>query len=337
MKRLVVQRLGFLVLVVLGVSVLTFTISHLIPGDPAQLVAGPRATAAQIAEVRTQMGLDQPVLVQYLHYIGNLLHGDLGTSIQTGRPVTQDLLRRFPATIELMSCAMLLTILAGIPMGVFAALYKDRWPDNLIRGISVLNISMPSFWIGLMLILIFYDQLGWLPGVGRLSAVLDPPPSYTGFYTLDALIAGDWRVFQDAAAHLVLPALTISLVSIGGIVRMVRSTMLEVLNEDYIKMARASGIAERTVLFNLALRNAMIPVVTVLGLSIAEMLSGAVVVETIFAWPGSGSYMVASIMNLDFPVIMGFTLIVSMAYVIINLLVDLLYQKLDPQIKASTK
>lgn len=333
MIRVVVRRLALLLLVVFGVSLITFLVSHAVPGDPARLVAGPRASAELVESIREEMGFDRPLIEQYVNYAGQLLVGDFGTSIQTGRPVSDDLFRRFPATIELMLLALLVSLAVGVPLGVLSAVYKDEIGDHVIRFFSVLGISMPSFWLALLLLFLFYGQWDLAPASGRLSGSLDPPKQVTGFYLVDSLLAGDLRAFKDTLAHLLLPCLTLSLVSIGAIVRLVRSSMLEVLGEGYILMARASGIPERKIFFNLALRNALIPLVTVIGLSLADMLYGAVVIETIFAWPGTGSYVVNAVFNLDFPVIMAFAVTISMAYVVVNLLVDLVYMVLDPQIR----
>ena len=333
MIRVVARRLAHLLLVVFGVSLITFLVSHAVPGDPARLVAGPRASAELVESIREEMGFDRPLIEQYVNYVGQLLDGDFGTSIQTGRPVSDDLFRRFPATVELMLLALVVSLAAGVPLGVLSAVYKDEIGDHVIRFFSVLGISMPSFWLALLLLFLVYGQWDVAPGSGRLSGSLDPPEPVTGFYLVDSLLAWDLRVFKDALAHLLLPCLTLSLVSIGAIVRLVRSSMLEVLGENYILMARASGIPERRIFFDLALRNALIPLVTVIGLSLADMLYGAVIIETIFAWPGTGSYVVNAVFNLDFPVIMAFAVIVSMAYVVVNLLVDLIYMALDPQIR----
>lgn len=322
-----------LVLVVFGVSLTTFLISHTLPGDPARLMAGPRASADLVQSIREELGFDRPLVEQYTAYVGQLLAGDFGTSIQTGRPVSEDLFQRFPATIELMLLALLLSLAVGVPLGVLSAVHKDRIGDHAIRFFSVLGISMPSFWLALLLLFLFYGQWDLAPASGRLDGSIEAPEQVTGLYLVDSLLAGNLRAFRNAFWHLLLPTLTLSLVSTGAIVRLVRSSMLEVLGENYILMARASGIPERKIVFNLALRNALIPLVTVIGLSLADMLYGAVVIETIFAWPGTGAYVVNAIFNLDFPVIMAFAVIVSMAYVVVNLLVDLIYMVLDPQIR----
>ncbi len=333
MIAIIARRLGFLVLVMLGVTVITFTISHVVPGDAARMLAGPRATPAQLTRLRGELGLDRPVYVQYGRYVMQLLHGDLGKSIVTGRPISEELVSRVPATLELMLSALVVALLAGIPLGVLAAIRRGSWIDHLIRGFGALGISTPSFWLAPLMILFFYSWLNWLPGSGRLDA--SPPPSLTGFLLIDTIAAGDLRAFADAVSHLALPVLTLALLDMGSIARLVRGQMVEVLQEEYIRVARASGLPNGVVIFRHALRNGLIPLVTVLGLSLAQMLYGSVVIESVFAWPGTGNYVVGAIFNLDFPVIMGFALLASVAYVLVNLAVDMAYLILDPRIRAS--
>ncbi|MGP2490388.1 ABC transporter permease [Mesorhizobium sp. PUT5] len=327
------RRLIFLVFVVFGVTVVTFVISHMIPGDPARMMAGDRATNEIVENMRRQLGLDQPLWRQYLTYIGQIAQGDFGISIRTQRPVIDDIKRFFPATIELALAALLFAVAAGIPLGVVSAVAKDRWIDQISRTISVTGISTPAFWLGLLLIYIFYGRLGILPGSGRLASGIAPPPTITGLYTVDALLALDWTALRSALQHLLLPALTLGFVHLGIVTRQIRSAMLEVLQEDYVRTARASGLSRRSVLFGHALRNALIPSVTMIGLAFGDLLYGAVLTETVFAWPGMGNYVVQSITALDFPAIMGFTVVASTAYVLLNLAVDLVYMWLDPQIR----
>jgi peptide/nickel transport system permease protein len=326
------RRLASLVLVVVGVSLITFAISHLVPGDPARLVAGDRATPEIVAHIRSQLGLDLPLPQQYLRYMGQLLHGDLGTSIRTHRPVIDDIAAFFPATLELALVALILATVAGIPLGVLSAVYRNRWIDHGARTLAVAGISTPAFWLGLGLIVIFYGKLGWFPGGGRLDQGMAPPPHLTGLYLIDAAVAGDWTVWRSALRHMVLPALTLGFVHLGVVARQVRSSMLEQLGEDYIRTARAYGLSSWTVVVRHALPNALIPSVTVLGLALGDLLYGAVLTETVFGWPGMGAYVVDSIQALDFPAVMGFAVVVSFAYVVLNLLVDLLYRRLDPRI-----
>jgi peptide/nickel transport system permease protein len=327
------RRLIFLVFVVFGVTVVTFIISHMIPGDPARMMAGDRATNEIVENMRHQLGLDQPLWRQYVTYIGQVAQGDLGISIRTQRPVIDDIKRFFPATIELALAALTFAVVAGIPLGVLSAVAKDKWIDQISRTISVTGISTPAFWLGLLLIYIFYGRLGILPGSGRIASAIAPPTTITGFYTVDSVLTLNWPALRSSLTHLVLPALTLGFVHLGIVTRQIRSAMLEVLQEDYVRTARASGLPRRTVLFGHALRNALIPSVTMIGLAFGDLLYGAVLTETVFAWPGMGNYVVQSITALDFPAIMGFTVVASTAYVVLNLSVDLVYMWLDPQIR----
>lgn len=328
---LICQRCWGLVLVVAGVCVITFIISHLIPGDPARLLAGERASDEIVQHIRHQLGLDLPLWQQFARYVSALLHGDLGTSIRTGRPVLEDLKAFFPATLELAFCALAIALVVGIPLGVLSAVYRNRWTDHLVRLLALTGISTPAFWLGLGVIVLFYGKLNWLPGSGRLDDWLDPPAHVTGFYLLDSLLAGDTEVFINAVQHLILPAATLAFVHLGIVARQIRSAMLEQLGEDYIRTALASGLPRWTIILRYALPNALIPSVTVLGLALGDLLYGAVLTETVFAWPGMGAWVVTSIQALDFPAVMGFAIVVSFAYVLVNLIVDLLYLWIDPR------
>lgn len=332
-SRIIVKRLAWLLLVVLGVSVITFVVSHLIPGDPARLVAGERATEEIVANVRHSMGLDRPLWVQYGRYLGGLLHGDLGISLRTTRPVVEDLRAFFPATLELALAALVLATLLGIPLGILSAVYRNKWVDQVVRTLAVTGISTPAFWLGLLLIIFFYAKLHLFPGGGRLPEGLEPPARVTGFYILDSLLAGDRAAFAASLRHIVLPGFTLGFVHLGVVARQIRSAMLEQLGEDYVRTNRANGLPKWTVILRHALPNALIPSVTVLGLAMGDLLYGAVLTETVFAWPGMGAYVVNSIQALDFPAVMGFAVVVSFAYVLLNLIVDLLYMVIDPRIK----
>jgi len=326
------KRLLGLLLVVFGVSLITFTISHLIPGDPARLIAGDRASDALVAGIRHQLGLDLPLYQQYGRYVLDLVQGDLGTSIRTNRPVLEDLQAFFPATLELALVALFLAIVGGVPLGVLSAVYHNRAIDQIARTLAVTGISTPAFWLGLGAIVLFYGHLGWLPGGGRLSEGLTPPSTITGFYLIDSLLAGNFSLFVDALKHLILPAATLGFVTLGVISRQIRSAMLDQLGEDYIRTARAYGLSKWTVILRHALPNALIPSVTVLGLTLGDLLYGAVLTETVFAWPGMGAYVVKSIQSLDFPAVMGFAILVSFIYVLLNMAIDLLYRVIDPRI-----
>lgn len=328
---LIRQRCWGLILVVAGVCVITFIISHLIPGDPARLLAGDRASDEIVRHIRQQLGLDLPLWQQFARYVDALLHGDLGTSIRTGRPVLEDLKTFFPATLELAFCALLIALLVGIPLGVLSAVYRNRWTDHLVRLMALTGISTPAFWLGLGVIVLFYGKLDWLPGSGRLDDWFDPPTRVSGFYLLDSLLEGNIEVFFNALQHLILPAATLAFVHLGIVARQIRSAMLEQLNEDYIRTALASGLPKFTIVVRYALPNALTPSITVLGLALGDLLYGAVLTETVFAWPGMGAYVVSSIQALDFPAVMGFAIVVSFAYVLVNLVVDLLYLWIDPR------
>jgi peptide/nickel transport system permease protein len=326
------KRLIGMVWVVLGVTLITFIISHLIPGDPARLIAGERATEEIVAAIRARLGLDLPLYRQYWNYMTALVQGDLGTSIRTSRPVLEDIAAFFPATLELALVALVLATLMGIPLGVLSAVYRNRPIDHVVRTISVTGISTPAFWLGLGLIIVFYGKLGWLPGGGRLAQGMAPPPDVTGLYLVDSLLAGDMATFRSALHHILLPAITLGFVHLGVVARQIRSAMLEQLGEDYVRTARAYGLTPWSVVLRHALPNALIPSVTVLGLALGDLLYGAVLTETVFGWPGMGAYVVDSIQALDFPAVMGFAVVVSIAYVILNFLVDLAYRWIDPRI-----
>jgi len=302
--NVVVKRLRLLVLVVFGVSLITFTISHLIPGDPARLIAGERATEAVVERIRADLGLDASLPVQYWRYVSGIVRGDLGTSIRTRRPVLEDIRIFFPATMELAACALIFAVAFGIPLGVASAIWKNSPLDHLVRLVAVGGISTPAFWLGLLLILLF-----------------------------DSLLAGNGQALMSGVRYLILPTLTLGLVHLGIIARQIRSSMLECLDQEYIRTARANGLSAFAVVFVHALPNALIPSITIIGLALGDLLYGAVLTETVFAWPGMGSYVVESIQSLDFPAIMGFTLVVSIAYVLVNLVVDLAYMIADPRIR----
>lgn len=326
------KRLFGLLLVVVGVSLITFAISHLIPGDPARLIAGDRASDAIVANIRHKLGLDLPLYQQYGRYMLDLVHGDLGTSIRTSRPVLEDLQAFFPATLELALAALTLSIMVGVPLGVLSAVYHNRAIDQFARTLAVTGISTPAFWLGLGLIVLFYGHLNWLPGGGRIDEGMEPPRRITGFYLIDSLLAGNRELFVSSVQHLILPAVTLGFVNLGVVARQIRSAMLDQLGEDYIRTARAYGLSRWAVILRHALPNALIPSVTVLGLTLGDLLYGAVLTETVFAWPGMGAYVVKSIQSLDFPAVMGFAIVVSFIYVLLNMLIDLLYRLIDPRI-----
>jgi len=331
--RYIAKRLLHLVPVLLGVTVLVFVISHAIPGDPARMMAGQKASREAVENLRRSMGLDRPLHEQYLRYMKGLLHGDLGRSVRSQRPVVEDLKDFFPATLELTLASMTLCLVVGLPLGILSAVRRNRPLDHASRVFSVCGVSMPVFWLGLMLLLLFYRNLQWLPGSGRLDVGLDPPASVTGLYLVDALLEGNRPVFVNALSHIILPAFCLSYVYLAVITRIVRSSMIAVMEQDYVTTARANGISEPVVILKHCLKNSLIPTVTIAGLSVGELLGGAILTETIFGWPGMGKYVVDSVNFLDFPAIMGFTLVVSLCYVLINLAVDVIYAFLNPQIR----
>lgn len=329
----VLKRLLYLVPVLLGVTLLVFVISHAIPGDPARMMAGQKASHEAVENLRRSMGLDRPLPEQYATYLLGLLRGDLGVSIRNQRPVVEDLQDFFPATLELSLVSMLLCVSVGLPLGIVSAVRRNRPIDHASRVFSVFGVSMPVFWLGLMLLLLFYRTLGWLPGSGRLDIHTDPPAQVTGLYLIDTLVEGSLGKFGDALLHILMPAFCLSYVYLAIITRIVRSSMISVMGLDFITTARANGISEAAIILKHCLKNSLIPTVTITGLSIGELLGGAILTETIFNWPGMGKYVVDSVNFLDFPAMMGFTLVVALAYVLINLAVDVLYALLDPQIR----
>ncbi|MDF3037711.1 MAG: dipeptide transport system permease protein dppB [Thermomicrobiales bacterium] len=330
--RLIVRRLIFLVFVLFGLSVLTFSLSHIIPGDPARLMAGPRASQATVDKIREQYGLNDPVPQQYVTYMTNLARGDLGTSFTTRRPVAEDLKRYLPATLELGAVAFVLATLIGIPLGILSSVRRDQLPDHIARFVSISGLALPVFWLAIMAQFIFFGSLGWLPDGARIPIGMDGPPQITGLYTIDALLAGDWELLRTVLTHLIMPATVLAYGSLAVITRMVRGGMLEVLNQDYIRTARAKGISPQQVIFGHAVKNAMLPTVTSLGLQVGLLLSGAFLVEIVFSWPGIGRYAVEAITDRDYNATMATTLVIALVFVLMNLVVDILYLFLDPRI-----
>jgi len=334
MGRYIARRLGLMVVAALGVTLISFVISHAVPADP--IVSNLGQIASQRPEIikafREKWGLDKPLYQQYLTFLGNLARGDLGTSINTRRAVTKDLAQFLPATIELATAAVLFALVLGLPLGIFAAIRRDRPIDHLARLVSLIGVSIPIFWLATVSLVLFYATLHWTVGPGRLGPQIERPDYVTGLYTVDSLIAGDFETFQSAASHLVLPGLVLASSIMGLVTRVTRSSLLEVLSQDYTRTARAKGLREARVVARHALRNALIPTVTILGLAYGGLLSGAVMTETIFAWPGLGRYAFQSVITNDFPAIMGVTFVIGIMYVLVNLVVDLLYGWLDPRI-----
>jgi peptide/nickel transport system permease protein len=329
---LVLRRLPLLVALLGAISAAVFALTQYLPGDPAFVAAGGGdATPEMIAHARARLGLDRPLWVRYLYYMRNVAGGDFGNSIVNRRPVIDDLKKYWPASTELALAAIAISALVGIPLGVVSAAWAGRWPDRLITPVSVFLGSMPVFWLGLMAVFVFYRQLDLLPAGGRLTVGLTPPPVATGMLVVDAAIAGQWRVLADALRHLILPSVILSVISLAMITRVTRAALLDVLHEDYLRTARAKGIGEARIVLKHALRNASVPILTIVGLQLGQLIGGVVVTETIFSWPGLGLYAVTAVENQDYPALLAFTLVTTAVYVTINVAVDLLYPLLSPQ------
>jgi len=331
----ILRRLLSSIFVLIGVSIITFTVARVIPSNAAAMYIGPKARPEDIARVTVKLGLDKPLPVQYLVYMGELLHGDLGTSIGTKRPVLLELSSRLPATLELLFTGMAIAVIIGVPMGVISARWQGKPTDVFVRVIAIIGVSMPAFYLGLLLQILFFRRLDLLPLAGRFSNELrftNPINMVTNFLLIDALIMRNWIALKDVAYHLVLPALTLAAYPAGLVARMTRATMLEVMEQDYIRTARAYGIRETVIVYFYALKNALSPTLTVIGLTFAFALTGTFFVEVIFNWPGLGLFTVHSLLNVDYPAIMGITLFGSVMYVLINLAVDLLQAWIDPRI-----
>lgn len=315
-------------------TLVVFLIATQVPADPilAQLGDLQAANEELVARYRERWGLDRPLWEQYWLFLSGLVQGDFGTSIASQRPVLDDIAQYAPATIELGTISFLLAILVGIPLGILAAVRRDSWIDHLARMLSLIGVSAPTFWLAFIFLALFYGYLGIAPGPGRLDVVLLPPPEVTGLYLIDSALAGDWEVFQNAAAQLVLPSVVLAATTLGIITRTTRASMLEVLSQDYVRVARAKGLTDSQIILRHALPNALIPVVTLGGLAYAILLSGTVLTETIFSWPGLGRYTFRSAVALDFPAILGITFLVALIYLVINLIVDLSYALLDPRV-----
>jgi peptide/nickel transport system permease protein len=329
---LILRRLPLLVLLLAGISLAVFALAQKLPGDPAFVAAGGgEASPEMIAHARERLGLDRPVWVRYLYYMRNALQGDFGRSMVNNKPVLEDIRKFWPASAELALAAIAISALVGIPLGVISAVRAGRFIDKIITPGSVFLGSMPIFWLGLMAVLVFYRMFDLLPAGGRLSVSVTAPPAVTGLYLIDALLARDLVVFRDALRHLVLPSTILSVLSLAMITRVTRAAMLDILHEDYLRTARAKGVPESRVILKHALRNASIPILTVVGIQLGQLLGGVVITETIFSWPGLGLYAVTAVENQDYPAIMAFTLVSTVAYVLINMVVDLLYPLFNVQ------
>ncbi len=333
MLRFIATRLSLVVPTFFGVTLLTFALIHLVPGDPIEILVGERGIdPARHAMLRAELGLDKPLLVQYGIYIAKVFEGDLGKSIVTREPVISEFLTLFPATIELSICALIIALVIGLPAGIFAAVRRGTVFDLSVMGAALTGYSMPIFWWGLLLILLFSVSLGWTPVSGRVSALIWVEP-VTGFMLIDTLLSDEEGAFVSAVRHLILPSIVLGTIPLAVIARMTRSAMLEVLSEDYVRTARAKGVSPLRVIAVHALRNALIPVITVIGLQVGVLLAGAILTETIFAWPGIGKWLIESIGRRDYPSVQGGVLLVATTVITVNLIVDLLYGLINPRIR----
>ncbi|MDO4267549.1 MAG: ABC transporter permease [Eubacteriales bacterium] len=331
--KYIIKRILQMIPSVLLVLLITFTLSRIVPGDPARMMAGEQAPESAVEQIREEMGLNKSIPEQFIRYVGEVARGDLGTAWHTGRPVTEDFAMRLPASIELALCALLLAVLIGVPVGVYAASKKDSAADHVSRVVTLLGTSVPVFWLGFMLIWLLYAKLEVIPApFGRISDKIFPPTQITGMYILDSILTGDMVALKSAVSHIFLPAVCLSFGSLAIISRMTRSNMIEVLNLDYIRTARSKGIRESKVIGKHGLRNILVPVLTVIGAQLGGLIGNAVVVETIFNWPGIGSYITQSILQTDYAPVQAFTVVSVLIYMVINLILDILYAVVDPRI-----
>ena len=328
------KRLVTVIPTLIGVIIVTFLLTRVLPGDPAVYFAGPAATPQSIADIRKQLGFDRPLPEQFVRYVNDLAHGNFGNSLSTGRPVSMEITSRLPASAELTITGLLLSMLIAVPLGVLAAVRQGSWIDHLCRIVATVGVSLPVFFTGLLLVYIFYFRLGWAPApIGRLDAFYTAPAQYTGFHLIDSLLTGDFEAFRAALSQLLLPALTLGVFSLAPIARMTRASMLAVLASDFVRTARASGLKTSTVIVTYAFRNAMLPVVTTLGMVFSFLLGANVLVEKVFAWPGIGSYAVEALIASDFAPVQGFVLTMAILYVALNMAIDVLYGIIDPRVR----
>ena len=334
MLTMILKRLMMAIPSLIGVVIVTFLLTRALPGDPAAYFAGPAATPQAIQEIRVKLGLDKPLIVQFGSYVVDLSHGNLGTSLTTGQPVASELRNRLPASAELTLLGLIVSIIIAVPLGILAATKPNSLLDHACRIVSTAGVSLPVFFTGLILVYVFYYQLGWAPApLGRLDVFFTEPPHVTGFYLIDSLIARDPETFMAALKQLILPALTLAIFSLAPIARMTRASMLAVLSSDFVRTARASGLSAYTVIITYAFRNAMLPVITTLGMVFSFLLGANVLVEKVFAWPGIGSYAVEALLASDFAPVQGFVLTMAVMYVAINLMIDVLYGVIDPRVR----
>jgi peptide/nickel transport system permease protein len=334
MLATIAKRLVTVLPTLVGVVIVTFLLTRVLPGDPAVYFAGPAATPQSIAEIRKSLGLDRPLPEQFARYVKDLAHGNFGNSLSTGRPVATEITSRLPASAELTLLGLILSIVIAVPLGILAAVKQGSWIDHLCRVVATAGVSLPVFFTGLLLVYIFYFKLGWSPApIGRLDAFATAPRDITGFYLIDSLLTGNFETFRSSLGQLILPATTLAVFSLAPIARMTRASMLAVLASEFVRTARASGLNGRTVIITYAFRNAMLPVVTTLGMVFSFLLGANVLVEKVFAWPGIGSYAVEALLQSDFAPVQGFVLTMAVLYVALNLMIDMLYGVIDPRVR----
>jgi ABC-type dipeptide/oligopeptide/nickel transport system permease component len=334
MLTMVLKRLSTAIPSLIGVVIVTFLLTRALPGDPAAYFAGAAATPEAVEQIRESLGLDKPLPLQFVRYVGDLVQGDLGVSLTTGQRVADDIAARLPASAELTLLGLLFSVSLAVPLGVFAALRPGSWIDHSCRIVATAGVSLPVFFTGLILVYVFYYLLGWAPApLGRLDFFFSAPPQITGFYLIDSLIARDLEVFWASLKQIILPALTLGIFAIAPIARITRASMLAVLASDFVRTARASGLAPTTVVITYALRNALLPVITTLGMVFSFLLGANVLVEKVFAWPGIGSYAVEALISSDFAPVQGFVLTMAVMYVALNLVIDILYGLIDPRVR----
>jgi ABC-type dipeptide/oligopeptide/nickel transport system permease component len=330
----ILHRLVTVIPTLIGVVIVTFLLTRVLPGDPAVYFAGPAATPQSIADIRKSLGLDKPLPEQFLRYVDDLAHGDLGNSLATGRPVVTEIVSRLPASAELTLFGLIISITIAVPLGILAAVKQGSWIDHTCRIVATAGVSLPVFFTGLLLVYVFYFRLGWAPApLGRLDVFYDAPPQVTGFYLIDSLLAGNLELFRAALSQLILPGLTLAIFAVAPIARMTRAAMLEVLASDYVRTARASGLSQYTIIVTYAFRNAMLPVITTLGMVFSFLLGANVLVEKVFAWPGIGSFAVEALIASDYAPVQGFVLTMAVMYVALNLMIDMLYGVVDPRVR----
>lgn len=328
------KRMLTVIPTLIGVVIVTFLLTRVLPGDPAVYFAGPAATPDSIAEIRKGLGLDKPLPEQFIRYVGDLAHGNFGNSLSTGRPVATEIASRLPASAELTLLGLIVSLAIAVPLGILAAVKQGSWIDHACRVVATAGVSLPVFFTGLLLVYAFYFQLGWAPApLGRLDAFASAPPTITGFYLVDSLVTGQFETFRSALSQLILPVATLAIFSLAPIARMTRASMLAVLASEFVRTARASGLDTRTVIITYAFRNAMLPVVTTLGMVFSFLLGANVLVEKVFAWPGIGSYAVEALLQSDFAPVQGFVLTMAVLYVALNLVIDILYGVIDPRVR----